>query len=160
MYKDLGDKLFCFRLGFGWVFPIWEESRLFNVGIKLYLSLPQEKPTLMSSTSLSEGGEDRLAQPSILIPRKRSRGEQAVRLINERNVTIHRRARPSQLQPLAPMRADSPPTLTVESDIAAFQEVLLQEGCGTQVQTSYIYPFYTSGHTMNHRLFCNHVGAS
>jgi flavin-dependent dehydrogenase len=46
-YRDLGDKLFCFRLGFGWVFPIGEGTRSFNVGLKLYLSLPHEKPALI-----------------------------------------------------------------------------------------------------------------
>jgi hypothetical protein len=102
-----------------------------------------------------DGAEDHPIQPSILVARKRTRGEAAVQLARDQNVTSRRRrAVPLQLQPLAPQRPDTPP-----ANDSGFQDTLLAEGCGTQVQR-YVYPFYSPGHILNQHLFCHHVGSS
>jgi hypothetical protein len=82
------------RRGFAWIFPGGEDARSFNVGIKLYLSSPHEKPVLANSNP-SEGCEEHIVQPSILVSFKRTRGEEAVSIIQDQNVTRRRCARES-----------------------------------------------------------------
>jgi hypothetical protein len=84
----------------------------------------------MSSIAV-EGAEDHPIQPSILVPRKRTRGEVAVQAARDQNMTRRRRrAVPLQLQPLAPPRPDTPPAID-----SGFQETLLAEGCGSITYT-------------------------
>jgi hypothetical protein len=152
------------RVGFGWMRPKDEDPTLhsFRAGIKYFLLAPRGplssgvKSTSSTSSAADTTGVWAAALPTILVPRKRSvapdeeAGMEALvtapPLATTRRVTKKRR---------------SATPINAPETSARFQERLLSEGCGTQVQPRpqrYVFPTYSSGHHYNPHTSCNHVG--
>jgi hypothetical protein len=63
------------RVGFGWMYPVAEEGKMFTVGIKMYLLAPRDKIVLTSTSTTStpkliQGLSRSLTGPCILVPRR------------------------------------------------------------------------------------------
>jgi hypothetical protein len=135
---DSSEKLLCIRIGYAWMFPKEEDvtHRTFTAGIKYFLVAPRGK--LTSGLKVPRSSVDFLdaatggafVKPNILVPRKRpsSRGEEQVQVsLSLPSTTPHKPKKKARC--LTPMNLD----LTEPTSDSKFQDILLEEGCGSQV---------------------------
>jgi hypothetical protein len=152
MALESSKKRMRIRVGFALMYPKEEDPihRSFRAGIKYFLVPPRGSlsPNLKcSNTSPSDsvdcasGGA--FAMPNILVPRERplTRGEQMVQAALP-PATPRKPKKKTQCS--TPVNID----MTESSNDSKFQETLLDEGCGTQVDTlphPYMFSAYSPG---------------